>query len=301
MSDERITRRDFFKRAIATGMAAYGLGALLPRMGWEEEAEAAGRAAARGGPEEPRPGGRGPCAAVNGVGGMGRFVKRGARVVVKPNMGWARTAEQAANTNPQIVAEVVKMCREAGAGGQSHRPSGGRSRRGAAALRRRRSREGGRRACADGRYYLRDVLSGIHSSRQGAEDGRGLVGRAAGRRAHQPSHRESSCCDQAHPGREESDGSGVGPGRLARQRQPGSMHRRSYDGREAAAYHSGCLAHAAYEWPEGAGPHQGSAHGCGEHGPRPVGRLRRDAAFPPAGGDPIISASCTKWAWGRST
>lgn len=54
-------------------------------------------------------------AAVGALGGMQRFVARGARVVVKPNIGWDRTPEQAANTNPEVVAELVKMALEAGA------------------------------------------------------------------------------------------------------------------------------------------------------------------------------------------
>lgn len=55
-------------------------------------------------------------AAVERVGGMGRFVGRGETVLVKPNMAWDRTPEQGANTHPEIVAEVVRLCREAGAG-----------------------------------------------------------------------------------------------------------------------------------------------------------------------------------------
>lgn len=54
-------------------------------------------------------------AAVDALGGMGRFVGRGDIVVVKPNIGWDRAPEQAANTNPQVVAEVVRLCFEAGA------------------------------------------------------------------------------------------------------------------------------------------------------------------------------------------
>jgi uncharacterized protein (DUF362 family) len=49
------------------------------------------------------------------LGGMQKFVSKGDVVVVKPNIGWDRSAEQAANTNPQVVAEVVKMCLECGA------------------------------------------------------------------------------------------------------------------------------------------------------------------------------------------
>jgi uncharacterized protein (DUF362 family) len=49
------------------------------------------------------------------LGGMSRFVSQGDVVVVKPNIGWDRSPEQAADTNPQVVAEVVKMCLESGA------------------------------------------------------------------------------------------------------------------------------------------------------------------------------------------
>ncbi len=55
-------------------------------------------------------------AAVGALGGMSRFVSRGDAVLVKPNIGWDRLPNQAANTNPQVVAAVVAMCLEAGAG-----------------------------------------------------------------------------------------------------------------------------------------------------------------------------------------
>ncbi len=54
--------------------------------------------------------------AVQALGGMSAFVKKGQSVLIKPNIGWDRTPEQAANTNPEAVAEVVRMCFEAGAG-----------------------------------------------------------------------------------------------------------------------------------------------------------------------------------------
>ena len=53
--------------------------------------------------------------AIEGIGGIRRFVSRGDVVVVKPNIAWDRTPEQAANTNPQVVAEMVRLCQEAGA------------------------------------------------------------------------------------------------------------------------------------------------------------------------------------------
>jgi len=53
--------------------------------------------------------------AVEALGGMGRFISRGDIVVVKPNIGWDRTPIHAANTNPRVVAEVVKLAYDAGA------------------------------------------------------------------------------------------------------------------------------------------------------------------------------------------
>ncbi|MFB3813988.1 MAG: DUF362 domain-containing protein [Terriglobales bacterium] len=49
------------------------------------------------------------------MGGAGRFIARGDVVVIKPNVAWDRTPEQAANTNPLLVAELVRLCQEAGA------------------------------------------------------------------------------------------------------------------------------------------------------------------------------------------
>ncbi len=49
------------------------------------------------------------------MGGIRRFIARGDVVVLKPNIAWDRTPEQAANTNPDLVAEVVRQCWQAGA------------------------------------------------------------------------------------------------------------------------------------------------------------------------------------------
>ena len=53
--------------------------------------------------------------AVDALGGMRRFVSKGQVVWVKPNIGWDRRPEQAACTNPDVVAAVVEMCFQAGA------------------------------------------------------------------------------------------------------------------------------------------------------------------------------------------
>jgi uncharacterized protein (DUF362 family) len=55
--------------------------------------------------------------AIDTLGGIKRFVKKGDNVIIKPNIGPAiRTYEYAATTNPWVVATVAKLCLEAGAG-----------------------------------------------------------------------------------------------------------------------------------------------------------------------------------------
>ncbi|MBF0309942.1 MAG: DUF362 domain-containing protein [Magnetococcales bacterium] len=53
--------------------------------------------------------------AVEKLGGMSRFIAKGDTVLLKPNIGWDRQPQQAANTNPEVVAALVRLCREAGA------------------------------------------------------------------------------------------------------------------------------------------------------------------------------------------
>jgi len=55
--------------------------------------------------------------ALAALGGMERFVRPGDNVIVKPNICVAyHTYEYAATTNPWVVAALVRLCREAGAG-----------------------------------------------------------------------------------------------------------------------------------------------------------------------------------------
>ncbi len=53
--------------------------------------------------------------AIEALGGIKKYISRGDVVVIKPNIGWDRTPEQAGNTNPEVVAAMVKLCFEAGA------------------------------------------------------------------------------------------------------------------------------------------------------------------------------------------
>lgn len=53
--------------------------------------------------------------AIAALGGMGKFVKKGQTVVVKPNIGWDTPEELGANTNPHLVARIVEQCLQVGA------------------------------------------------------------------------------------------------------------------------------------------------------------------------------------------
>ena len=121
-----VTRREAVLRLSSAALtaAAVGGGALFFR---DRRAAPAGAAAV---PDWrlPQPAGaprgvasRGGDAAANvrralaALGGIERFVRPGESVLIKPNVGWDRLPEQAANTDPQLVAELVRLARGAGA------------------------------------------------------------------------------------------------------------------------------------------------------------------------------------------
>ncbi len=53
--------------------------------------------------------------AMKELGGIGKYVKKGQKVVIKPNIGWDKKPEMAANTNPELVGALIKLCKSAGA------------------------------------------------------------------------------------------------------------------------------------------------------------------------------------------
>ena len=53
--------------------------------------------------------------ALAAVGGIEGFVRPGERIAIKPNCAWDRTPEQAANTNPELIGELARLCLAAGA------------------------------------------------------------------------------------------------------------------------------------------------------------------------------------------
>jgi uncharacterized protein (DUF362 family) len=105
-------RRSFLQGTAGAlgGMAALGAMAPLLNAGQASQATRPDLVVAKGVPPE-----KIVRAAVDALGGIKRFISKGDVVVIKPNIGWDRTPEQAANTNPEVVAALVKMCLEASA------------------------------------------------------------------------------------------------------------------------------------------------------------------------------------------
>jgi uncharacterized protein (DUF362 family) len=54
-------------------------------------------------------------AAVDAIGGIGRFVQRGDVVVIKPNVAFERPAVLGATTHPEVLTAMINLVREAGA------------------------------------------------------------------------------------------------------------------------------------------------------------------------------------------
>ena len=52
---------------------------------------------------------------IQALGGMGAFVKKGQKVLVKPNIGWDVVPEKGGNTNPLLVKRIIEHCYRAGA------------------------------------------------------------------------------------------------------------------------------------------------------------------------------------------
>jgi uncharacterized protein (DUF362 family) len=106
-------RRDFLKTSVGAGMAA---GAALSLGGYEKlwasspVASKYDMVALMGG---------NPDAmfdlGIQELGGMGAFVQKGQKVLVKPNIGWDVIPELAACTNPLLVKRIIEHCFKAGA------------------------------------------------------------------------------------------------------------------------------------------------------------------------------------------
>jgi len=108
-------RRDFISKGIGAGLlagSAVALGPVGPAFGQGEASpqEAYDMVAVKGGEADEM-----FDLAIEAMGGMQKYVKKGQTVVVKPNIGWDVGPDRAGNTNPQLVKRIVEHCYDAGA------------------------------------------------------------------------------------------------------------------------------------------------------------------------------------------
>ena len=108
------TRREFFKTGLALGAAVS-----LARWSRLSAAESPTPVVPAPGPESPRSvlvavrdGTRTAMVdkALASLGGIGAFVKAGQTVCLKPNIGWDAPPERGANTHPELVGHLVRLC-----------------------------------------------------------------------------------------------------------------------------------------------------------------------------------------------
>lgn len=109
MSDETC-RRDFLKVGLAAAAAVVGGPAVLLGAGPTRAGRYPDLVIAQG----TSPGAM-TRSAVEALGGIKRFVKPGNKVVIKPNMSFASRPGGGRNTHPEVIAEIARMCHEAGA------------------------------------------------------------------------------------------------------------------------------------------------------------------------------------------
>jgi uncharacterized protein (DUF362 family) len=106
-------RRDFLRSSVEAGMAA---GAALSLGGYDKLWASApvvpkyDLVAVMGGTPDAM-----FDLGIQELGGLGGYITKGQKVLVKPNIGWDVIPELAANTNPLLVKRIVEHCFKAGA------------------------------------------------------------------------------------------------------------------------------------------------------------------------------------------
>ncbi len=106
-------RRDFLKTSVGSGIAAgaaLSMGVYDKLLPTAKTAEKYDMVAIMGGSPDAM-----FDLGIQEFGGMGTFVKKGQKVLVKPNIGWDVIPDLGANTNPLLVKRIIEHCFKAGA------------------------------------------------------------------------------------------------------------------------------------------------------------------------------------------
>jgi uncharacterized protein (DUF362 family) len=108
-------RREFLKRAATLGAATLFFGRRGAPGGLWAQTSSQGPippdiVAVKGGSQASR-----LDRALQEIGGIAAFVRKGQTVAIKPNIGWSQEPRLAATTNPELVKRLVEQCLQAGA------------------------------------------------------------------------------------------------------------------------------------------------------------------------------------------
>lgn len=111
-----MNRREFLKSSAGAGIAA---GAAVTLGGYDKIWVASPKASAAPKYDMVAVMGGTPVSmfdlGIQELGGMGAFVQKGQKVLIKPNIGWDVIPELAANTNPTLIKRIAEHCYKAGA------------------------------------------------------------------------------------------------------------------------------------------------------------------------------------------
>lgn len=107
--ENKISRRHFLRKTAGLALAAGASPALLTSHARAEEEKVDLAVVKSASPEAA------VIASVEALGGIGKFVKSGDVVVIKPNMAFPNPPAWGSTTNPEVVVAVVKLCIDAGA------------------------------------------------------------------------------------------------------------------------------------------------------------------------------------------
>ena len=99
-------RRDFVKTTLAASAAM----SISPVLGGKTPPTAPGVVMGSGSDPHAT-----TMAVIKAMGGMKKFISKGDVVMLKPNIGWNRTVEQAACTNPEVLRALAEAALDAGA------------------------------------------------------------------------------------------------------------------------------------------------------------------------------------------
>ena len=176
--------------------------------------------------------------ALEALGGIGKYIKKGQKVVIKPNIGWDRTPELAGNTNPELIKALVKKCFEAGAEKVTVFDH---------------TCDNWQKCYETSRWYhharqRRKIFQrSRHSRRRDTEKSQDTRVTDRSGRLDQCSHPEEPRRSQAVMRNEEYDGDRLGPPLLPPERLAAMYRRYLYLEEETGSEHRGCLPHDASE------------------------------------------------------